>query len=218
MAAIDLVRRRSDYDESLDDFPTPPWAVRALMHHVLTPSDLACKSVLEPACGRGHVAQTLKEYGARVEARDIKDYGYPDTKLLDFANYADAWRVAPQKYDWVITNPPYKLGQAFFDAAMLTATRGVALLMKMQWLTSAGRYARIFEPNPPSTIAVFTSRMPATQGKVVKRAGVIFTHVWCVWNLTPSTSRRTEFVWLPPDAQKNLERDSDYDKFPWEKE
>lgn len=100
MAAIGLVRRRSDYSESLDDFPTPPWAVRALMNHVLQPSDLTDKSVLEPACGRGHIAQTLKEYGACIEARDVKDYGYPGAKLLDFARPPDAQKKLERDSDY----------------------------------------------------------------------------------------------------------------------
>ena len=39
-----VVARRHEPLTSLDDFPTPPWATRALMEHVIKPSELDRKS------------------------------------------------------------------------------------------------------------------------------------------------------------------------------
>ena len=141
MAANDMVKRRSNYAESLDDFPTPRWATRALVECVLGEDALRGKSVLEPACGRGHMAESLSEYGAVVTAQDVKCYGYPKHQnLVDFSRV----NAPARRHDWVITNPPYKLAQAFYNEAMQSSTKGVALLMRVQWLIGKTRYYDIF--------------------------------------------------------------------------
>ena len=55
--------QRVEPKDSADDFPTPPWATRALLEHVLrNPGELATMTCLESACGAGHMAKVLKEY------------------------------------------------------------------------------------------------------------------------------------------------------------
>ena len=55
--------QRIEPKDSPDDFPTPPWATRALIEHVLDNKvAIASMSCLEPACGAGHMAKVLKEY------------------------------------------------------------------------------------------------------------------------------------------------------------
>ena len=66
-----VMAQRVEPKDSADDFPTPPWAARALLEHVLrNPGELATMTCLEPACGAGHMAKVLKEYfgGPRVVA------------------------------------------------------------------------------------------------------------------------------------------------------
>lgn len=105
-------RRRSS-KQALDDFPTPPWAVRALFKYVI-PDDFARASrqvkkannrlvVREPVCGRGHIVQTLREYDLAVVGSDIKDYGY-GFKVDDYPHGS----YCEPDCDFVITNPPYK--------------------------------------------------------------------------------------------------------------
>lgn len=83
-----VMQQRQEARDSLDDFPTPPWAARALIHHVLLPlfggeietraggggSLLANLSVLEPCCNRGHMARPLAEAFGRVFTCDVHDY------------------------------------------------------------------------------------------------------------------------------------------------
>src|SRR5262249_9059766 len=55
--------QRVEPKDSADDFPTPPWATRALVEHVLRkPGELATMRCLEPACGARHMAKVLKKY------------------------------------------------------------------------------------------------------------------------------------------------------------
>jgi hypothetical protein len=102
--AYAVMSQRTEPSDSLDDFPTPPWAIRALLEHVIRYDFHKSMYCLEPACGAGHMAKVLKEYFENVISSDIHDYGYG--KVQDFL----------QSYiccDWVITNPPFRLAQNF---------------------------------------------------------------------------------------------------------
>jgi hypothetical protein len=80
-----VMAQRTEPKNSPDDFPTPPWATRALMEHVFdTKEGLSVLSCLEPACGAGHMARVLKEHFGEVRYADAYDYGYAE--VCDFSN------------------------------------------------------------------------------------------------------------------------------------
>ena len=209
MAAGDYVKRFTNYEETLDDFPTPRYATRALVEQVIGVNRLVDASVLEPACGRGHIVETLKEYDIAAYGADIKDYGHPDCEVEDFLA-----RDGEGGFDFVITNPPYKMAEAFFFQGMKIARRGVALLVRDQWMASIGRYDRIFSKTPPTDVAIFSKHISATKGKVIRTGSCMLGHVWLYWDKTDSV--RNPPSWLAPTISKTLEKPGDYDKFPWE--
>ncbi len=66
-----VMAQRAELRNSLDDFPTPPWATRALIEHVIASKEaLSQMSCLEPACGRGHMAIALAPYFRSVGSFD----------------------------------------------------------------------------------------------------------------------------------------------------
>ena len=68
--------QRTEAGDSPDDFPTPPWATRVLIEHVLDKNALADMTCLEPACGAGHMAKVPKEYFLEyVEVGGLVSYG-----------------------------------------------------------------------------------------------------------------------------------------------
>jgi 2-polyprenyl-3-methyl-5-hydroxy-6-metoxy-1,4-benzoquinol methylase len=80
-----VMAQRFETRDSLDDFPSPPWATRALLEHIIQPTHATHQlSCLEPACGRGHMARTLAEHFASVTASDIHPYGCGD--VSDFTH------------------------------------------------------------------------------------------------------------------------------------
>lgn len=134
-----VMAQRIEPKDSPDDFPTPPWATRGLIEHVLDGKDSLRKmTCLEPACGAGHMARVLKEYFADVRAADAYDYGYGDER--DFLTYP----YETNTVDWVITNPPFRLAEEFVMRAMTVARVGVAILARTVFLESVGRYEGIF--------------------------------------------------------------------------
>ena len=66
-----VMAQRNEAQDSLDNFPTPPWATRALLEHVIKQKNINELNCLEPACGAGHMALALKEYFNTVTASDI---------------------------------------------------------------------------------------------------------------------------------------------------
>jgi len=77
-----VMAQRFEAKDSLDDFPTPPWATRALLEHVIVSKNFPHHSAWEPACGEGHMAKVLKEYFGQLDASDIFPYGYGE--VMDF--------------------------------------------------------------------------------------------------------------------------------------
>lgn len=196
--------QRVEAKDSLDDFPTPPWATRALIEHVIKkPKSLRQMSCLEPACGQGHMAKVLKEYFGEVQASDIAAYGYSDQK--DFLRAP----FSAKSFDWLITNPPFKSAEEFVLRARDLATKGVAILTRTVFIESIGRYDRLFSKTPPAYFAQFTERVPMVKGRLDKKASTATGYCWLVWQIDRSETK-TEVVWIPP-CRKALEKDNDYE-------
>jgi type I restriction-modification system DNA methylase subunit len=108
-----VMAQRTEPKDSRDDFPTPPWATRGLIEHVLeSRSALARMSCLEPACGIGHMAKVLKEYFGEVYCSDAYDYGFGEAR--DFLTLPFEINAV----DWIITNPPFRLAEDFVLRAL----------------------------------------------------------------------------------------------------
>lgn len=199
-----VMAQRLSPDAELDDFPTPPWATRALIEHVLDPTSLKDKSVHECAAGRGHMARTLAEYFGAVLSSDIADYGTGHL-ILDYT------QMHVVEADWVITNPPFSWAEDFALTALKRAGEGVALLTRTAFLEGVGRYNRLFRTNPPAIVAQFSERVPMVKGRLDRSASTATAYCWLVWD-TVDRNRvggNTEFVWIPP-CRKLLEREEDY--------
>ena len=121
----------------------------------------------EPACGGGHMSRTLGEYFSAVRASDLYPYGdNGDTLLEDFLTPFSGDRPRP---DWLITNPPFKLGTKFALKALSLARRGVALLVRQGWLETLERDT-LFTLHKPWAIAQFMGRLPMKKGTCLRKA------------------------------------------------
>jgi hypothetical protein len=202
-----VMAQRAELKNSLDDFPTPPWATRALVEHVIrSKSDLTSMTCLEPACGRGHMSVALARYFREISSLDVFDYGFGG-----IADFLKAKHIE-QSFDWVITNPPFRLGEEFISRSLEIARHGVAMLTRTVFIESVGRYERLFRFNPPSRFAQFTERVPMVKGRVDKKASTATGYGWLVWEKEP-VSHGSELVWIPP-CRKSLEQEGDYQQAP----
>lgn len=202
-----VMAQRTESPESLDDFPTPPWATRALIEHVLTNrAVLQEMSCLEPGCNRGYMSVALEEYFGEVISSDIHSYGFGE--IEDFLRSSRR----PGSVDWVITNPPFKLGEEFIAKGLEVARHGIAMLTRTVFIESVGRYERIFTKTPPTKFAQFVERVPMVKGRLDKKASTATGYCWLVWEKGSHVS--SQLVWVPP-CRKALEKDSDYSLPTW---
>ena len=196
-----VMSQRVEAQDSLDDFPTPPWASRALIEHIIGIDDLQSQSAMEPACGSGYMSSVLSEYFGKVYASDIHPYGFGDVK--DFLKD----KFAPKSVDWVITNPPFKNAEEFVVRGLDIARVGVAVLVRTVFIESVGRYNRLFRERPCDVFAQFVERVPIVKGRVDPRATTATGYAWLLWNADPAGCPR--LAWIPP-SRKDLERINDY--------
>lgn len=205
-ANLAVVARRNEPADSLDYFPTPPWATRAFVEHVLRPNfwDARGQVVWEPACGEGHMAVVLAEYFDTVIATDVFPYGFG--LVDDFLD--DRCNVGP--VDWVITNPPFKTADQFIKLALARARAGVAVLVRTSFLEGADRYANIFKYCPPTLVAQYCERVPMWKGRWNPVGGTATSYCWLVWhkNCDPKP-----FHWIEPGCRKRLTHPMDIRRF-----
>lgn len=92
------------------------------------------KTVLEPASGNGAMVKILKKYFNRNKVCyfDIQAEG------IDFL------KAKLNKYDYIITNPPFKLTIEFILRCMKVAKKKFALLMKSDFLSGIARFNEIY--------------------------------------------------------------------------
>ncbi|MCX8282446.1 SAM-dependent methyltransferase [Phyllobacterium sp. 0TCS1.6C] len=198
-----VMAQRYEANDSADNFPTPPWATRGLVEHVIgNLPGLKNMTCLEPACGQGYMAKPLAEYFGSVEASDAYSYGYgPVRDFLDYPFEAGS-------HDWVITNPPFRLAEEFVQRALIVARKGVAMLARTVFLESVGRYEGIFNVVPPTKFAQFAERVPMVKGRLDRKASTATGYAWFVWEKGEGMTI-PRLMWVPP-CRKALERDSDY--------
>lgn len=197
-----VMAQRYEPKKSLDNFPTPPWATRALLEQVLGTEALATQTCIEPACGAGHMSKVLKEYFKHVISADIYEYGY---------GAVENFLAAPERkesIDWMITNPPFNLAEDFIRKGLAETSNGVAVLTRTVFLESIGRYERLFRNQPPNIVAQFSERVPMVKGRLSPKASTATGYCWLVWD-SNSLHNNTNLVWIKP-CRKSLERPSDY--------
>lgn len=201
-----VMQRRSEPHDSLDDFPTPPWATRALCEWLISQNeDIASFTCREPTANRGHMVRPLAEYFAHVEASDVHDYGV-GYLVLDYL-----WGPLPGRVHFTITNPPFRLAEQFIARMAATSEFGFAVLVRSAFLEGIGRHQRLFSVNPPSDILQFTERAVMHRGRLAPEGSTATAYCWLVWlNGASANLGNTKFDWLPP-CRKRLERPGDYD-------
>lgn len=173
MAARPMTNRFGNYSsdtrEPNDYYATHPSAVYPLFD-----VEAFTSTIVEPACGEGHMAKAMQQLGYSVIASDAVDRG--------FGCVADFLTSSPTEHD-IITNPPYKLQSEFVEHAMEVLRPGgkLALLLKIQFLESAKRRS-LFERYPPARIHVFSKRArTAKNGDFASIGSALTCYAWFVW-------------------------------------
>lgn len=212
LASTAVMARRHEPADSLDFFPTPPWATRAFCEHVLPrvfpDPHLFHNPAWDPACGEGHMALALADYFDQVHASDIFPYGFG--QVADFLHEDFRWKPA----EWIITNPPFAIGRDFILKALQLAYRGVAMLVRTAFCEGQGRYDDLFSIYPPAMIAQYAERVPMHRARWVVNGKSATAYCWVVWlkEFGKPIVGDTRFVWIPP-SRNALTRPDDWLRF-----
>lgn len=220
-----VMQQRTEAHDSLDDFPTAPWATRALMHYLISSRlmryggrTLGDMTVWEPCANRGHMVKPLAEVFGKVIASDIFDYGmgyHVHDFLMPYKPFHSAEPV-----DWVITNPPFRLAEQIILHALEIATQGVAVIVRSAFEEGIDRYYKLYAENPPTLMGVFTERVIMHKGVLrdpnklyldertgeMKRPSTATSYKWMVWAKGRDPQPQ---IWIPP-CRRQLERPGDY--------
>jgi len=165
--------------EKHDFYATPEETTRAILDVLVLEG-----SILEPACGIGHISKVLKEYYPENEiiSTDLIDRGFGEGGI-DFLSH-DYGR----RFDNIITNPPFKLAKEFVEKALTIANDKVIMLMKIQFLESKGR-REFLENSPLKYVYCFSERQATMRNgwevnpKTGKPWATALFLAWFVWEI-----------------------------------
>lgn len=222
-----VMQQRAKALDAFDDFPTPPWATRALCEY-LNDRMGACTEnwdVEEPCANRGYMTRPLSHRFRNVHASDIFDYG------VGFEVEDYLFKPAIPSVDWTVANPPFRLAEQFIHLALKRSRRGVAMFVRSAFEESVGRYKRLFCDTPPSLKLVFSERVVIHKGKVVdpdvsvwdikankgkggmKKPSSATAYCWMIWDKKRIVGVDQELMQqaFTGECRKRLTRPGDYD-------
>ena len=162
--------------EEHDFYATSPIAIDKLYKTV----ELNCKNIWECACGEGHLAKKLVEYGYNVKATDLINRGYGEGGV-DFLACKDKFNGD------ILTNPPYKYAAEFTLKALDLVPEGnkVFMFLKLTFLEGKKRYDELFSKYPPKKIYVFSQRVLCAKNAdfdgMKTGGGSAVAYAWYVW-------------------------------------
>lgn len=173
-----------------DAYFTPPEAVQALMAIEKLPASIA-----DPCCGSGAILDVLEAGGHVVHGADILDYGWGPgrTMIRDYL----AEPVAMNGVG-IVTNPPYRLAEAFIRKALADRCHYHAWLLRTNFLESVGRLP-FWRDHPPSRIWISSRRLPMIHrlGWEGKKAASNVCYAWFIWDMRKKEVCRLDwFDWL----------------------
>ena len=178
---------RAPLAERGDDFyETPACATRALLRSGVRDG---IGSIWEPCAGRGAIARELIAAGHRVVAQDLVAHDGADGYVVPRIDFLME-RRAPDGVAAIMTNPPYKLADAFVRHGR-DLVETVVVLLRLAALEGAGRSDLI--DGRLDEILVGIERLPMMHrdgwaGPKTDSGGVPFA--WYVFRRTPAKPAR----------------------------
>ncbi|MFK4871614.1 hypothetical protein [Novosphingobium sp. ZW T3_23] len=141
----------------------------------------------------------LWEWFDEIYASDVHDYGagFPIEDYL--------FGPLPDRVNWTITNPPFRLAEQFIERA-LASSDCVAVIVRAAFLEGQGRFERLFAKTPPSHVLQFTERVVMHKGKLSPDGSTATAYAWLVW---ADRAADTKLRWIAP-CRKRLEKPEDY--------
>ncbi len=152
------------------------------------------------------MAYGLSPYFEDIFQTDITDYGPHLDLVADFLS--PNWDGTEPLTDWIITNPPFILGEEFVRVAMERASRGVAMLLRLVFLEGGKRFHLLHEDCPLYAVAPFSERVPMVKGRWDPDASSATAYAWFIW-LKDRPAGAPRVLPIPPGTKARLTRPDD---------
>jgi hypothetical protein len=170
---------RSRAERGDDLFDTPPIALAPLFAH--EPLLATVTAVCEPFCGVGNLVRAMRARGLIVHASDKNARGCPDSTVLDFR----AMTERPAGCDVLVSNCPYGDAMGHIEHALALRFRVIVLLLKVEFLCTVERYARLHPRGHLRRVHVLAERLQGMHDAAHiaaggKKAGQSQVHAWFV--------------------------------------
>lgn len=166
--------------KAADHYPTPIDATEALMQFLQLPRDTL---VWEPAVAEGMMARIIERHCPNVQGTDLRDDGAIYGR--GGVNFLDAEVAQDDGPDWIITNPPFNLSEAFIRKA-LSITPNAAMLLKSQYWHAARRF-KLFEECRPAYVLPLTWRPAFLEAE--RGSSPLMDVIWVVWKGKVNTTQ-----------------------------
>jgi hypothetical protein len=172
------------------------------------------------------MATPLGEYFNSVFATDVASYGWPGQDAV--TDFLIDWAGDAPDVDWVVTNPPFRLGAEFITQALRHARVGVAMFVRTAFVEGAGRYGALFRDTPEAFVLPFVERVVIWRGVLLDPDVPIWTdtgkagarlakptsatsYSWLIW--LKDHPGMTQMIRVPP-CRRDLTRPGDYPPVP----
>jgi hypothetical protein len=167
--------------EPNDFYPTPAHATLALLSR-----ERFGRAIWEPACGDGAISKVLQAAGYEVLSSDLIDRGCG--AVLDFL-------ASSRKVESIVTNPPFRLAEAFVRKAVASSSYKVAMLLRLTFLEGQSRY-QLFQETPLKTMYVFSKRLSLYRSGEENQGGGTTAFAWFVWE--HGYAKEPTIRWIAP--------------------
>ena len=170
-SALAYIGHNKDGDREKNDFyPTPTSATEDLLKRQKFEG-----KIWEPACGDGAMSKVMESQGYEVYSTDLINRGYGQSGI-DFL-------LERQKFDNIVTNPPFSLAMEFTLKALELARNKVVMLSKVSYLEGLERREKLFNQKKLEKVLIFSRRIPFKKANSNLKANGLMAFGWFIYDV-----------------------------------
>lgn len=139
--------------------------------------------ILEPSCGAGAIVKVLRDHKKSVDYCDLNN----DFSLTGiFKDFKDFINDDFDRYDNIITNPPFSLAKEFILKAKQIANNKIAMLLPLNYLHGVARYNEIYKDTTFPLKAVYVFCRYGLLEDTIREDGTykagMMVYAWYIWD------------------------------------
>lgn len=153
--------------------------------------------IWENAVGEGNLYYELKKLdNTKVYGTDLIDRKRGEFKIFDFM--ASDLEPLKNKFDWIITNPPYKFGMEWVKKSLfcLKPEGKLALLLKLSFLEGCSRYTFFKDKTNLESVLVYCRRLGVYKNNIKTKNSGLTAYAWFIWSKDMTNKKQPIVDWI----------------------